>query len=77
MTLAGGVPQAYVLPWPNLTAGAYPNPNFPASLNGMTSVVDQNAGRPVRSNGAPDSSAKLSRTSWWMSPTSALEARGG
>jgi hypothetical protein len=48
MTLAGGVPQAYVLPWPNLSAGAYPNPNFPASLNGMTSVVDQNAGRPAR-----------------------------
>jgi hypothetical protein len=48
MTLAGGVPQAHVLPWPNLTAGAYPNPNFPASLNGMTSVVDQNAGRPAR-----------------------------
>jgi hypothetical protein len=48
MTLAGGVPQAYVLPWPNPSAGAYPNPNFPASLNGMTSVVDQNAGRPAR-----------------------------
>jgi hypothetical protein len=48
MTLAGGVPQAYVLPWPNLSAGAYPNPNFPASLNGITSVVDQNAGRPAR-----------------------------
>ncbi len=48
MTLAGGVPQAYVLPWPNLSAGAYPNPNFPASLNGPTSVVDQNAGRPAR-----------------------------
>jgi hypothetical protein len=48
MTLAGGVPQTYVLPWPNLSPGAYPNPNFPASLNGMTSVVDQNAGRPAR-----------------------------
>ena len=48
MTLAGGVPQAYVLPWPNLSAGAYPNPNFPALLNGITSVVDQNAGRPAR-----------------------------
>jgi hypothetical protein len=48
MTLAAGVPQAYVLPWPNLSAGAYPNPNFPASLNGITSVVDQNAGRPAR-----------------------------
>jgi hypothetical protein len=48
MTLGGGVPQNYVLPWPNPSAGAYPNPNFPASLNGMTSVVDQNAGRPAR-----------------------------
>ncbi|PWU07916.1 MAG: hypothetical protein C5B51_08705 [Terriglobia bacterium] len=48
MTLAGGVPQQYVLPWPNFSAGAYPNPNFPASLNGVTSVVDQNAGRPAR-----------------------------
>ncbi len=48
MTLGVGVPQAYVLPWPNLSPGAYPNPNFPASLNGMTSVVDQNAGRPAR-----------------------------
>src|SRR6185312_5308014 len=48
MTLAGGVPSAYVLPWPNLSAGAYPNPNFPASLNGPTSIVDQNAGRPAR-----------------------------
>ena len=37
-----------MLPWPNLSAGAYPNPNFPASLNGPTSVVDQNAGRPAR-----------------------------
>ncbi|MBZ5576222.1 MAG: carboxypeptidase-like regulatory domain-containing protein [Acidobacteriia bacterium] len=48
MTLAGGVPQQYVLPWPNLSAGAYPNPNFPAAQNGPTSVVDQNAGRPAR-----------------------------
>src|SRR5215472_3825530 len=48
MTLSGGVPQAYVLPWPNPSAGAYPNPNFPAALNGITSVVDQNAGRPAR-----------------------------
>ena len=48
MTLAGGVPSTYVLPWPNLSAGAYPNPNFPGFLNGPTSVVDQNAGRPAR-----------------------------
>ena len=43
-----GVPAGYVLPWPNFSAGAYPNPNFPAILNGPTSVVDQNAGRPAR-----------------------------
>jgi hypothetical protein len=48
MTLSGGVPQNYLLPWPNLSAGAYPNPNFPNLLNGITSVVDQNAGRPAR-----------------------------
>jgi len=48
MTLSGGVPSAYVLPWPNLSAGSFPNPNFPQFLNGMTSVVDQNAGRPAR-----------------------------
>ncbi len=48
MTLAGGVPSTYVLPWPNLSAGSFPNPNFPQFLNGMTSVVDQNAGRPAR-----------------------------
>jgi len=48
MTLATGVPSAYVLPWPNLSAGSFPNPNFPQFLNGMTSVVDQNAGRPAR-----------------------------
>jgi hypothetical protein len=48
MTLAGGVPSASVLPWPNLPTGAYPNPNFPAALSGPTSVVDQNAGRAWR-----------------------------
>jgi hypothetical protein len=48
MTLAGGVPQAYVLPWPNLSPGAYPNPNFPANLNGPPNIVDRNAGRPAR-----------------------------
>ncbi|HEV3330450.1 MAG TPA: TonB-dependent receptor [Bryobacteraceae bacterium] len=48
MTLASGVPSNYQLPWPNLSAGAYPNPNFPNFLNGITSVVDQNAGRPAR-----------------------------
>ena len=48
MTLSAGVPKNYLLPWPNLSAGSYPNPNFPNFLNGMTSVVDQNAGRPAR-----------------------------
>ena len=48
MTLGSGVPQGYVLPWPNLTAGAYPNPNFPANLNGPPNVIDRNAGRPAR-----------------------------
>jgi hypothetical protein len=48
MTLAGGVPSGYVLPWPNFSAGAYPNPNFPANLNGPPNVIDPNAGRPAR-----------------------------
>jgi hypothetical protein len=48
MTLSTGVPSGYVLSWPNLSAGSFPNPNFPQFLNGMTSVVDQNAGRPAR-----------------------------
>jgi hypothetical protein len=48
MQLATGVPQAYVLPWPNLSLGAYPNPNFPILQNGPTSIVDQNSGRPAR-----------------------------
>src|SRR5262249_27869450 len=38
MNLQAGVPAAYVIPWPNRSAGAYPNPNFPASLNGPTSI---------------------------------------
>jgi hypothetical protein len=80
MTLAGGVPSTYVLPWPNLSAGAYPNPNFPAFLNGMTSVVDQNAGRPARqiqwSSGfqreilrdlALDVTYVGNRGAWWLS----------
>jgi Carboxypeptidase regulatory-like domain/TonB dependent receptor len=48
MTLSSGVPQAYVLPWPNFSAGAYPNPNFPSILNGPPNVIDSNAGRPAR-----------------------------
>jgi Carboxypeptidase regulatory-like domain/TonB dependent receptor len=80
MTLAGGVPQQYVLPWPNLSAGAFPNPNFPAALNGPTSVVDQNAGRPARQvqwsvglqreifpNLALDVAYVGNRGAWWLS----------
>jgi hypothetical protein len=48
MALSSGVPQAYVLPWPNLSAGAFPNPNFPAVQNGPPNVIDPNAGRPAR-----------------------------
>ena len=80
MTLSGGVPQQYLLPWPNLSAGAYPNPNFPASQNGPTSVVDQNAGRPARQiqwsvglqreifpNLVLDVSYVGNRGAWWLS----------
>ena len=80
MTLSGGVPQSYVLPWPNLSAGAYPNPNFPASLNGPTSIEDQNAGRPARqiqwsagfqreifSNLVVDVAYVGNRGAWWLS----------
>jgi len=80
MTLSGGVPQQYLLPWPNLSAGAYPNPNFPASQNGPTSVVDQNAGRPARQiqwsvglqreifpNLLLDVSYVGNRGAWWLS----------
>jgi hypothetical protein len=48
MTLSGGVPQSYVLAWPNFSPGAFPNPNFPAAANGPAVVVDRNAGRPAR-----------------------------
>jgi hypothetical protein len=48
MTLGSGVPGGYVLPWPNFSAGAFPNPNFPANLNGPPNVIDPNAGRPAR-----------------------------
>src|SRR5215510_13096664 len=82
MTLSGGVPQAYVLPWPNFSAGAYPNPNFPASLNGPPNVVDPNAGRPARqvqwSVGIQreiirdlviDAAYVGNRGAWWLSTT--------
>ncbi|MBV8844265.1 MAG: TonB-dependent receptor [Bryobacterales bacterium] len=81
MVLANGVPPAYVLPWPNFNTGAYPNPNFPASLNGMASVVDQNAGRPARQiqwsvglqreiarDLVVEASYVANRGAWWLSP---------
>jgi hypothetical protein len=81
MKLDTGVPAGYVLPWPNFTAGAYPNPNFPALLNGPTSMVDQNAGRPARqiqwsvglqravtNNTLVDVSYVGNRGAWWLSP---------
>jgi hypothetical protein len=82
MTLGSGVPQAYVIPWPNLSPGAYPNPNFPASLNGPAVVVDQNAGRPARQvqwsagiqreiipNLVVDAAYVGNRGAWWLSST--------
>ena len=80
MQLQTGVPSGYVLPWPNFNAGAYPNPNFPANLNGPTSIVDQNAGRPARqiqwsvglqraitNNTMVDVSYVGNRGAWWLS----------
>jgi len=82
MTLGGGVPPSLVLPWPNRSAGAYPNPNFPASLNGPSIFVDQNAGRPARqvqwSVGLQrevfkdlfvDAAYVGNRGAWWLSTT--------
>jgi hypothetical protein len=80
MQLQTGVPAGYVLPWPNFSAGAYPNPNFPANQNGPTSVVDQNAGRPARQiqwsagvqrsltpNTLVEASYVGNRGAWWLS----------
>ncbi|HEY4362468.1 MAG TPA: TonB-dependent receptor [Bryobacteraceae bacterium] len=82
VTLGGGVPANLVLPWPNRSTGAYPNPNFPASLNGPSVVVDQNAGRPARqiqwSVGIQreifkdlfvDAAYVGNRGAWWLSTT--------
>ena len=82
MTLSGGVPQAYVLPWPNFSPGAYPNPNFPANLNGPPNVVDRNAGRPARQvqwsvgiqreiikDLVVDAAYVGNRGAWWLSST--------
>ena len=80
MQLQAGVPSTYLLAWPNLSPGAYPNPNFPASLNGPTSIVDQNAGRPARQiqwsvglqrevtrNTVVEASYVGNRGAWWLS----------
>ena len=82
MAFATGVPQTYVLPWPNFTPGSYPNPNFPAILNGPAVVVDQNAGRPARQiqwsaglqrevfrNLVVEASYVANRGAWWLSST--------
>jgi hypothetical protein len=82
MILGGGVPASYLIPWPNLSAGAYPNPNFPASLNGPSVVVNQNAGRPARQaqwsvgiqrevipNLVVDVAYVGNRGAWWLSST--------
>jgi hypothetical protein len=82
MSLGGGVPSAYVLPWPNLTAGSFPNPNFPTNLNGPPAVVDQNAGRPARQiqwsigvqrelnrNLVVEAAYVANRGAWWLSST--------
>jgi len=81
MKLDTGVPAGYVLPWPNFSAGSYPNPNFPANVNGPTSIVDQNAGRPARQiqwsigiqrevtrNTVVEASYVGNRGAWWLSP---------
>jgi len=83
MKLDTGVPSVYVLAWPNRSAGAYPNPNFPRNLNGPTSVVDQNAGRPARQiqwsislqrevtrNTFVEVSYVANRGAWWLSTIS-------
>jgi hypothetical protein len=80
MQLQTGVPAGYLLPWPNFSPGAYPNPNFPANQNGPTSVVDQNAGRPARQiqwsvglqreltrNTVVEASYVGNRGAWWLS----------
>jgi hypothetical protein len=82
MTLGSGVPQAYVLPWPNFSAGAYPNPNFPTILNGPPNIVDANAGRPARQvqwsvgiqreiipDLVVDAAYVGNRGAWWLSST--------
>ena len=80
MQFQTGVPAGYLLPWPNFSPGAYPNPNFPGNLNGPTSIVDQNAGRPARQiqwsaglqygitrNTVVEASYVGNRGAWWLS----------
>jgi hypothetical protein len=80
MQLQTGVPPSYLIGWPNLSAGSYPNPNFPASQNGPLSIVDQNAGRPARQiqwsaglqreitrNTFVEASYVGNRGAWWLS----------
>jgi hypothetical protein len=82
MRLSDGVPQAYVLPWPNFSAGAFPNPNFPAVQNGPPNIVDRNAGRPARQvqwsigiqreiirDLVVDAAYVGNRGAWWLSTT--------
>jgi hypothetical protein len=82
MVLGSGVPQTYVLPWPNFAPGSYPNPNFPSLLNGPAVVVDQNGGRPARQvqwsvglqrevfrNLVVEAAYVANRGAWWLSPT--------
>jgi hypothetical protein len=83
MQLQAGVPSSLLNPWPNLTAGSYPNPKFPSSQNGPTSIVDQNAGRPARQiqwsiglqreiarNTFVEASYVGNRGAWWLSTIS-------
>jgi hypothetical protein len=83
MQLQTGVPSSYLIAWPNLSAGSYPNPNFPTSQNGPASIVDQNAGRPARQiqwsvglqreitrNTFVEASYVANRGAWWQSSIS-------
>ena len=83
MQLQAGVPSDLLNPWPNLSAGSYPNPKFPTSQNGPASIVDQNAGRPPRQiqwsvglqreitrNTFVEASYVGNRGAWWLSTIS-------
>jgi hypothetical protein len=83
MQLQAGVTSDLLNPWPNLSAGSYPNPKFPTSQNGPASIVDQNAGRPPRQiqwsvglqreitrNTFVEVSYVGNRGAWWLSTIS-------